>query len=113
MEFPTYTKYVSRKYETKEKALKDRVIRTVYCPVCGQRATRKIRWYTNNLKNYYSLSECREHGYLRGKLRARKTDDGFAYIIKTIRPVDQKEAEEMRRCRDELKQKKKKRKSIK
>lgn len=111
--FPTYTKHVSRKYETREKALADRAIRTVYCPKCGKRATRRIRWYTNNMKNYYSLSECAEHGYLRGRLRLRKTDDGKAYVIKTLRPIEQEEAEEMRRLRDELRKKKKKHKPIK
>lgn len=113
MEFPTYTKHVSRKYETREKALKDRNIRTVYCPKCGKRATRRIRWYTSNMKNYYSLSECEEHGYLRGRLRLRKTDDGAVYVIKTLRLIEKEEAQEMRQLRDSLRKKKKKRKLIK
>ena len=111
MEFPTYIKHVSRKYETREKALNDRTIRTVYCPKCGKRAVRKIRWYTSNMKNYYSLSECMEHGYIRGRLRLRKTDDGKYYIIKTLRPIQQEEAQEMRHLRERLKKKKKKPKS--
>lgn len=113
LEFPTYSKHISRKYETKEKALKDRAIRTVYCPKCGERAERKIRWYTNNLKNYYSLSECKEHGYLRGRLRIRKTDDGCFYVIKTLRLIGQEEADQMKHVRKELREKKKKRKMIK
>lgn len=113
IEFPTYTKHVSRKYETREKALHDRAIRTVCCPKCGKRADRRIRWYTSNMKNYYSLSECGEHGYLRGRLRLRKTEDGFAYVIKTLRLIGEEEAKEMRRLRDELGKKKKKRKPIK
>ncbi len=111
MEFPTYIKHVSRKYETREKALNDRTIRAVYCPKCGKRAVRKIRWYTSNMKNYYSLSECMEHGYIRGRLRLRKTDDGKYYIIKTLRPIQQEEAQEMRHLRERLKKKKKKPKS--
>jgi inhibitor of KinA sporulation pathway (predicted exonuclease) len=113
MEFPTYTKHISRKFETKEAATKDRAMRTVYCPFCKKRASRKIRWYTTNLKNYYSLSECSEHGFLKGKLRARKTDDGYFYLIKTVHLLSDREAEEMKRSREEIRKKKKKRGTIK
>lgn len=113
MEFPTYTKYVSRRYESKEKAMGSRDVRTVLCPKCGQRAARKIRWYTNNMKNYYSLSECREHGYVRGRIRVRKTDDGASYVIKTLRSIGEEEAEQMKTMRELIRKKRKKHKTVK
>lgn len=107
IKFPTYTKYVSKKYESKEKAMGARDVRKVLCPQCGQRAERKIRWYTTNMKNYYSLSECREHGYVRGRIRVRKTDDGHSYVIKTLRLIQEEEAEQMQKMRQMLRKKRK------
>jgi len=113
MVFPTYEKMVSRKFATREAAAKDRILREVCCPICKMRARRKIRWFTNNLKNYYSLSQCSEHGYIRGKLRIRKHDDGSYYVIRTIRPIDGIQAAQMVGWRKELSKKKKKRGRIK
>lgn len=106
MIFPTYTKYVSREYACREKVMKARDVRKVLCPECGQRADRKICWYTNNTKNYYSLSVCAVHGYVRGKIRLRKTDEGSFYVIKTLRLIGQEEAEAMYMLRKLLREKK-------
>ncbi len=113
IEFPGYVKHVFQRYETREKALKDRAARIVRCPLCGKRAARKIRWYSNNMKNYYSLSECKEHGFLRGKLHVRKTDGGDTYIVKTIRRLSGQEAQDMKDCCRKQRERKKKHKAIK
>ena len=34
-------------------------------------------------KYYLNVAECEEHGYLKSKIRIRKTDDGITYVVKT------------------------------
>lgn len=65
----------------------------------------------NNPKVYYSMSVCEKHGYVRGKIRIRKTDEEKYFAIKTLRIADMKEAEELLerkevlRCKRQLKKK--------
>lgn len=59
----------------------------------------------NNSKVFYSVSICHEHGYIIGKIRLRKTEDNLCYAIKTLKPVSEKEAEEIREKREALRQK--------
>ena len=50
----------------------------------------------NNPKVYYSISNCEEHGLIRGKIRIRKTEDEKYFAVKTLRFTDTEEAEELR-----------------
>ena len=69
-------------------------------------AKRKIRWFMNNNSRVYeSISFCQEHGYVKGKIRIRKTDEGGYYAVKTIKNVDEEKAEEIREKRDSLRRK--------
>jgi len=113
MVFPTYEKLVSKKYVSKEQAINDRTLRTIYCPVCKKHAKRKIRWFTNNLRNYYSMSTCEEHGFIRGKMRVRRHDDGGVYVIRTIRFASEEELEKMCSYAAVLRKKKRKHREIK
>lgn len=103
--YPDYDKYVSREFYTKEKAMKDREVTSTRCPICHTAAKRKIRWFMNNSKVYYSLSVCPEHGDVRGKIRIRKADNGRYYAVKTLKAADTEEAEEIRMKREALRRK--------
>lgn len=59
----------------------------------------------NNSRVYESISFCQEHGYVKGKIRIRKTDEGGYYAVKTIKNVDEEKAEEIREKRDSLRRK--------
>ena len=104
--YPTYDKFVSREFLSREKAMKDREVISVRCPACRQLTKRKIRWFINNSKIYESISFCQEHGYVKGKIRIRKTDEEKYYAIKTIKNVDVEKAEEIRQKRESLRRKK-------
>ena len=54
---------------------------------------------------YESISQCQEHGYIKGKVRIRRTDDDTFYAVKTLKPVSEEKAEELRRKRDSLRKK--------
>lgn len=100
--YPTHTIYVSREFPTREKAAKDREVASTRCPLCGNPAKRRVRWFMNNSKVYYSVSCCQKHGALEGRIRIRRTEDGNYYAIKRLRLIRQEEAEEIRMKRDAM-----------
>lgn len=112
--YPTYDKYISRSFETREKMIKDREVNSTRCPLCCIPAKRKIRWFAdNNNKNYYSLSICAEHGIVKGKVRVRKAQAGGVYAIKTIRLVNDEDALGLIDRKEAIRLKKKARKNNK
>lgn len=103
--YSSYDKYVSREFVDKDRAMKDKETVSIRCPKCHRPARRKIRWFTNNSKNYYSLSACSEHGLLKGKIRLKKTDHNTVYAIKTLRLIDGEEASAIFEKRETLRKK--------
>jgi inhibitor of KinA sporulation pathway (predicted exonuclease) len=100
-----YDKFVSREFMDKDKALKDREVTSTRCPKCHRAAKRKVKWFTNNSKNYYSVSLCPEHGLLKGKIRMKRTDHETVYAIKTLRLVDWEEAAAIQLKQESLRKK--------
>ena len=90
--FPTYSKYISREFENKTKAISDREVSNTKCYACGRRTKKKIKWFSVNGKHYYSLSYCKKHGYLKGKARMKRADDGNIYVIKTLKLISPEDA---------------------
>ena len=82
--YPTYDKFVSREFYSREKAMKDREVTSTKCPLCHNRAKRKIRWFMNNSKVYYSISLCQEHGFAAWERPNCKTENNMYYAIKTL-----------------------------
>ena len=105
LSYPTYDKFVSREFISREKMMKDREVTSTRCPVCHNPAKRKIRWFMNNPKVYYSISACEEHGLVRGKIRVRKTEEEKYYAVKTLRFASTEEAEEFRERKELLRRK--------
>lgn len=103
--YPTYDQYVSREFSDKEKVIKDREVASTRCPVCHLPAKRKIRWFMNNSRAYESVSFCQKHGYIKGKVRIRHTDEDAYYAIKKLKRIEEKDAEEIREKRDSLRRK--------
>lgn len=103
--YPLYDKYVSREFAQRERIMKDREVTSTRCPICHLPAKRKIRWFMNNPKVYYSMSVCEKHGYIRGKIRIRKTENEKYFVIKTLRIADMKEAEELLERKEVLRRK--------
>ena len=109
--YPDHDKYVSREFNSRERIMKDREVTSTRCPLCHNPAKRKIRWFMNNSKVYFSVSLCQEHGYILGKVRIRKTEENMYYAIKTLKNVGDKEAEEVRLKREAHRARKKAKKA--
>ena len=101
--YDTYSKYVSKEFESKEDAMADRIVRTTRCYKCGKTALKRIRWFSGKSKTYYCLAECDEHGYLRGKIRLKRTDQGNRYyVVKTLRLIDGNDAKQIADMKKEV-----------
>jgi hypothetical protein len=64
-----------------------------------------------NAKNYYCVAWCLKHGYLKGKIRMKKTDEGMFYVVKTVKVSDEAEVERVRGRREGIKRRRRLRKS--
>ena len=108
MVFDTYSKYISREFATKERAMKDREVLSTRCYLCGNPAKKKLRWFSGGSRLYYSVSCCEEHGYLKGKIRLKKAENGKVFAVKTLKLVSPEEAEGIRERKEHIKEKRKK-----
>lgn len=103
LEFPRYSKYVSRVFQTKEAALEDKTVTDILCPSCKRMLRKKIHWFSFNQKVYFSLGICPVHGHVQGKIRMKKTDSGSVYVVKVLKHIDEERAESIFQRKDELK----------
>ena len=99
--FPDYSKFVSRKFPTREDAIADKTVTDLICYRCRRMLKKKIRWFTGNQRYYYSVGTCPEHGPVKGKIRMKHTPDGQVYAIKTIKLTDEDGVERIRRIKEE------------
>ena len=108
LEFPTYLKYVSREFASRDDALADKGVTEMVCRECRRMLRKKFQWFAVNSRQYLCLAVCPEHGYIRGKIRIRKKekDDDSVYVVKTMKPVDEDAAREIFAKREEQRQKK-------
>ena len=92
--FDNYTKFISQGYEEKAELMANKNISCIRCIFCEKALRKKIPWYTpNNGKHYYTVGKCSEHGFMKGKIRVRKTKDDKYYVVKTVKHVKEAEAQ--------------------
>lgn len=103
LEFPDYTKFVSRMFDTKEEIMADKRVTDMVCYKCNRMLRKKIRWFSCGQKFYLCLATCPEHGFVKGKIRIKKTEDGFFFAVKTQKLVGQEGAEMVARKKEETK----------
>lgn len=96
VQFDTYMKYISREFDSKTDAFADREVSSSKCYICHRNLRKKIKWFSPNGRHYYCLAYCEKHGYLKGKIRIRKSENGKIYIVKTTKLISQQEAELVR-----------------
>ncbi len=96
IQFDTYLKYISREFKNKTEALADREVVSSKCYLCRRNLRKNVKWFTPNGKNYYCLAYCEIHGFLKGKIRLRKSEDGGVYVVKTTKLISEKEAADLK-----------------
>lgn len=105
--FDNYAKYISREFETKTKALEDKEVGSIRCYLCHKNIRKKIRWFTANGKNYYSVGYCDKHGYVKGKIRIRKSGEDKVYVVKTNKVISKQEADDIKEKQERAREMKK------
>lgn len=90
--YSTYVKYISKPFESKPLAMKDRIVSATTCYLCKKNVPKKIRWFPIGSNNYCALAFCPVHGYLKSKARIRQNKDGKYYAIKTTKLISEEEA---------------------
>ncbi|MDE7252297.1 MAG: exonuclease domain-containing protein [Acetatifactor sp.] len=110
VQFDTYAKLISREFADKTAAFADREVSSSKCYLCHRNLRKKIKWFTPNGRHYYCLAYCEKHGYLKGKIRMRKTDEGKYYVVKTTKLISDEAAEELKNRKERAKEQHKKHK---
>lgn len=100
--YDSYYKYISREFESKEQTMEDREVRSTRCYKCGRAARKKLHWFSGKTRAYYCLAYCPEHGYIRGKIRIKKTDGHHVFAVKTLRLIDEDGAACIRQMKAEV-----------
>jgi DNA polymerase III epsilon subunit-like protein len=100
--FDSYYKYISVEFANRNEALSDREVMSTRCYLCEGKHNlkRKIKWFSANGKQYYCVSLCPVHGYMKSKLRLKKTTEEGVYVVKTAKFVDEETYLEIRAKRD-------------
>ena len=102
--FHDYMKYISREFPDKQKALEDREVISTKCYICHKNIRRKIRWFSPNGKHYYSISYCPSHGYMKSKIRIRKSENDRVYVVKTSKFISEEDCQKIIQRRDAAKE---------
>ncbi|MBR1931609.1 MAG: exonuclease domain-containing protein [Lachnospiraceae bacterium] len=110
VQFDTYMKYISRCFPDKQAAFGDKEVSSSKCYLCHRNLRKRIRWFSMNGKQYYCVAYCEKHGFLKGKIRFRKTDDGEIYVIKTTKFIDKEQMEAIAERKNRVRELRKRRK---
>lgn len=93
LEFPDYSKFVSRGFDTKEEAMNDKRVTDMVCYKCHRMLRKKIRWFSYGQRFYLCLAVCPEHGFVKGKIRMKRAEDGSVFAVKTQKLVGEEGVE--------------------
>lgn len=110
VQFDTYAKYISRVFSDKKAAFADREVSSSKCYLCHRNLRKKIKWFPANGKNYYCVAFCEKHGYLKGKIRIKRTEEGEVFVVKTTKFISEEDVEsivEKKKHVQEMRKKKK------
>ena len=111
--FDNYAKYISRVFPDKQAALADREVVSSKCYICHKNLKKKLRWFTPNGKHYYCVANCDVHGFMKGKIRIRKSEGESVFVVKTTKFITDEEAADITARRDHARELRKKRRQKK
>lgn len=101
LEFPEYSKFVSRGFPSREDAMADKAVTDMICYKCHRMLRKKIRWFSYGQRYYLCLANCPEHGLMKGKIRMKKAEDGSVFAVRTEKMVDEEGAGLVARKKEE------------
>lgn len=87
--FDEYTKLVTREFLSKDEMFEDKDVSQMLCNKCDKPLKTHIDWFSDCGKTYFCLGECKDHGYVRGKIRIKKYEEDSFYAIKIMKSTDE------------------------
>ena len=90
--FKDYDKYITRAFTTKEAMLADKAVKYTGCYLCDNPSAREVKLFAPTGKYFLGVTRCEEHGFIKTKIRIRKTDDGLYFAVKTQKQISESEA---------------------
>ena len=105
LSFPEYSKLVSAEFETKEELIKNKEVSDLVCIKCRRMLRKKIRWFSYGQRFYFAMGICPQHGYMKGKIRMKKSEDGSFFAVKTTKLVGEEGAAYVEQKKEETKKK--------
>ena len=112
-DFGTYMKFVSREFPDKERAIADRSVASMRCSKCGLPVWKRIRWFSAGGNTYLALAQCPRHGFIKGKIRLKKSQAGGVFAVKTIKEADEQSVKNIREKKEHVKIRRKERRKKK
>lgn len=100
--YDSYEKFISREFDEKEEAMEDQNVSAVRCFQCHKNVHRIVKWFANGGSNYLAVGKCEEHGYVKSKVRLRRTDEGKYYAVKTTKLISRDEVGKIRGKQNKL-----------
>ncbi|MDR2547773.1 MAG: exonuclease domain-containing protein [Lachnospiraceae bacterium] len=96
--FENYHKYISAEFSNRQAAISDREVMSTRCYLCAEKRNlkRKIKWFSNNGKHFLCVSYCPVHGFMKSKLRLKKSENGGVFVVKTSKMIEEKNFLEIR-----------------
>ena len=105
LQFPDYSKYVSREFENREDIMKEKNLTDMVCIKCRRMLRKKIRWFPYGQRFYLCLALCPEHGYMRGKIRVKKSEQDRQYAVKIIKAASEEDIELLDQRKEDVRRK--------
>lgn len=96
IQFPNYVKYISREFDSRQEAFADKEVISSKCYLCRRNLRKKLKWFSANGKNYYCLAFCETHGFLKCKIRVRRSENDRVYIVKTSKFISVEDVSRLR-----------------
>jgi len=102
--FDNYAKYISREFDSREELLSDSEVMSTRCYICRKNIRRKIKWFTpNNGKHYLAVANCEKHGFVKFKIRVKKSENDKLYVVKTSKFINEDEVKEIKAKKEKSK----------
>ena len=100
--FNDYAKHITHGFPDKKEMFDEKYINSPCCYICNRKLSRRVKWFSPNGKHYYAVGYCMKHGYMKSKIRVRKTQDGETYSVTTHKLISKDEKKEIQEKREEI-----------
>lgn len=107
--FGDYAKYISREFASKVLAMNDKDVVSTRCFLCNAKTRKRIPWFSNNGRSYYSVMVCPKHGNIKGKIRMKKSSYDKIYVVKTMKQISIDSVNDIVDKRDQIREGRKER----